>query len=343
MRGGVAVLVFLFGLAQGEAATGKPRCLKMIDHRARDPIALPGKLAVTYIEQSIDPKVGDQHELGVLDLARPKDGIRRLTNNLVNEAEPEISPDGKAMLYTVRPKLDGFEDNSEIWSVGMDGVGHRRLVSGQPMGVPAWVHPRGDTFTYIEWGTQNGDSRLMLGGRAGGSVAHPSAPRGVADPEVSYDGKLVTFKRAVEGDREMQPSIWVMNADGTKQRRLTRNYSDHDPVFSKDGKKIYFERYYGPGDWFEASQDRGVPEHNWWGIVEVDVRTRKEKIIVPHDPCGRHFFWLPTIAPDGKSVMYNHIDVWGKVWTDLWVAKVDGRSPQKVPGSDWVYFFDWAK
>ncbi len=343
MRGARTVLCLILGICgQVMAAPGKPRCLQLKDHFARDPIALRGKLAVTYVEQGIDPKRGDQHELATFELGRPGRGFRRLTHNLVNEAEPEISPDGKSMLYTVRPKLDGFEQNSEIWRVGMNGGGSRKLAGGRPLGVPAWLHPRGEGFTFIEWGTESGDSRLLLQ-RGGVAVAFPGAPLGVADPEVSYDGKLITFKRAVEGDREFQPSIWVMNADGTGQRRLTRNYSDHDPVFSKDGRKIYFERYYGPGDWFEASKDRSVPEHNWWGIVEVDVRTRKEKIIVPHDPCGRHFFWLPTVSPDGKALMYTHIDVWGKVWTDLWVSRIDGKAPQKVRGSDWFYFFDWSK
>lgn len=92
--------------------------------------------------------------------------------------------------------------------------------------------------------------------------------------------------------------------------------------------------------------ERDVPEHNGWGIVEVDVATGRERVVVPHDPCGRHFFWLPTLGPDGDLLMYIHIDVWGeedrRPWTDLWVVDRGGRHPQKVPGSDWFYFFDWG-
>lgn len=323
-----------------------PVCLNPVDHFATHPIPLKGRLAVTFVDQKISEKKGDQHEIGVFDLAKKK--FLRLSHNLVNEAEVEISPDGKKFLYTVRPKLDAFDDKSEIWQIDMDGKNRKRLVHGQPVGVPAWHYPEGDKLTYIKWGGESDDSSLFTFDLRTRKVKpHPGKLLNLADPEFSYDGKQITFKMSVDGDRDNQPSIYIANADGSRLVRLTRGFSDHDPVFSHDGKKIYFERYYGPGDWFEASQDRGVPAHNLWGIVEVDAATKEEKIIIPHDPCGRHFYWLPTVSPDGKYLMYVHIDVWGekenKPWTDLWVSRIDGSHPQKVRGSDWFYFFDWAE
>lgn len=339
-------LAFSFNLA---AAPKKqtPVCLQMVDHGKQNPFDLKGRLAVTYIERSINPEEGDQHELGVFQLGDPTAKLKRLSHNLVNESEVEISPDGTKFLYTVRPWLDQFHGRVEFWQMNMDGTGRKAIFRDRNMSVPAWLHPSNDEFLFIKWPT-NQPSRFYTGRASTGKMRRfPGQLRNPADPEVSYDGKLITFKMPVEGDNEFQPSIYVMNRDGSNIRRLTRGFSDHDPVFSLNGSKIYFERYYGPGDWFEASQDRSVPEHNWWGLVEVDVNTGAERVLVPHDPCGRHFFWLPTISPDGQYVMYIHIDVWGEEngvpWTDLWVIDRDGRHAQKVPGSDWFYFFDWAK
>jgi hypothetical protein len=65
-------------------------------------------------------------------------------------------------------------------------------------------------------------------------------------------------------------------------------------------------------------------------------------VIVPYDPCGNHIFWLPTISPDGKYLMYIYTD-WrnkkaGRPTSELWVAEIDGKNAQKVRGSDWFYF-----
>jgi Tol biopolymer transport system component len=322
-------------------------CLNLEDHYQTSPFALKGKLVLTYVERTIDTSQGDNHELGVFDLAHPESKVHRLTNNLVNESEVEISPDGKTFLYTVRPRLDDFADNSEIWQMNIDGSDPVRLVSGRSMGVPAWS-PDGKRFLFIEWGGKSKDSEFFMYDVAT-KAATPFLPNLInpADPEFSYDGRFITFKMPVNGDRDFQPSIYVMKVDGSDLKRLTSGYSDHDPVFSRNGKKIYFERYYGPGDWFKGARTHNAPEYHMWGIVEVDRRNKQEKVIVPHDPCGRHIFWLPTVSPDGKLLMYIHTDLQskkeGKPSSDLWVSTIHGRNPQKVRGSDWFYFFDWTK
>lgn len=324
-------------------------------------IPLTGKLAVTYVDQSKNPKNGTNHEAGLFHFAS---GVTPLTNDKRNDAEVELSPDGKKFLYTVRPKLDDFDSNAGIYLMDLEKPRCERnckpgeqnpklLVGGRPVGVPAWHHPRGDKFTYIQWGKKGVSNSKFFTFDMATMTSAPFATniQGAADPEVSYDGKMLTFKMAADGDRDYQPSIYVSDIHGNNLKRLTglekdEQFSDHDPVFSKDGKKIYFERYYGPGDWFEASQKRGErKEYNWWGIVEVDVDTLHEKVIVPPDWCGLHFFWLPTVSPDGDKLMYAHVDVWAakpNAWSDLWVSDIDGGRPQLVPKSEWLYFFDWS-
>jgi Tol biopolymer transport system component len=64
-------------------------------------------------------------------------------------------------------------------------------------------------------------------------------------PDWSPDGRKIAFQSYRAGNDE----IFVMNADGTRQKNLTRNAAeDGDPVFSPDGKKIafYSSRPIGP-------------------------------------------------------------------------------------------------
>ena len=58
-----------------------------------------------------------------------------------------------------------------------------------------------------------------------------------ADPTWSPDGLRVAF----ESKRDGEFGIYVMNADGREQRRLTRNGRDGgDPGWSPDGRLIAF-------------------------------------------------------------------------------------------------------
>src|SRR5262249_46194546 len=63
-------------------------------------------------------------------------------------------------------------------------------------------------------------------------------PQSDTRPSFSRDGTRIAF----ESDRDGNEEIYVMNADGTGQTRLTNNFvEDSDPSFSPDGARIAFE------------------------------------------------------------------------------------------------------
>jgi Tol biopolymer transport system component len=76
--------------------------------------------------------------------------------------------------------------------------------------------------------------------------------RGAYDPDWSPDGKQIAFV----GDGP-QSDIYVMNADGTDQTRITSNPAqDSYPAFSPNGKYIAFSSDRGNAD--------GSSEHDIW-------------------------------------------------------------------------------
>lgn len=60
-------------------------------------------------------------------------------------------------------------------------------------------------------------------------------------PAFSPDGQQIAF---CSDEGSIHSSIYIINIDGSNRRRLTRGIDvyDHSPVFSTDGKKIYFIR-----------------------------------------------------------------------------------------------------
>jgi len=56
-------------------------------------------------------------------------------------------------------------------------------------------------------------------------------------PRWSPDGSLITFVRI---DEDCIPSLWVMNADGSSQRRITRDVACQGPSWHPDGRRIIF-------------------------------------------------------------------------------------------------------
>ena len=58
--------------------------------------------------------------------------------------------------------------------------------------------------------------------------------RDAEQPAVSTDGRTIAFVRT--------KSIWVMERDASRQKRVTSGHEDWTPAWSPDGRTIYFSR-----------------------------------------------------------------------------------------------------
>ena len=104
----------------------------------------------------------------------------------------------------------------------------------------------------------------------------------VADPQVSPDGAQIVYTRrwVNQNDDKMEASLWVMNADGSKNRFLTKG---SDAKWSADGTRI---AYIAEGD------PKGPQVFVRWMTENAATQITQ----VQHPPSNLRW------SPDGKQI-----------------------------------------
>ena len=182
-------------------------------------------------------------------------GLRRLTDYGVYTAEGTLSPDGRTIVFT--SLKDGDLD---IYTMNVDGSGVRRLTTAVGYDGGAFFSPDGKQIVYRAY--------------------HPT------DSTELDDYRTLLAQHIV---RPSKMEIWVMNADGSNQRQVTKlGGANFAPYFTPDGKRIIFSSNYrnphsGNFDLFLVSLD---------GSDLEQVTTSPE------------FDGFPQFSPDGRTLVW---------------------------------------
>jgi Tol biopolymer transport system component len=137
------------------------------------------------------------------------------------------------------------------------------------------------------------------GGRNQPLVVNSSSATNASSPAWSPNGRKIAFERHWQ--------IWVMNADGSRQHRLTRPRSaqDSQPAWSPDGRKIALVR----GD--------GYTSEIW--IMKADGS--KQRKLTRFKTFAAH----PTWSPDGRRIAFQR-DSPGVIY----IINADGSRPHQL-------------
>jgi TolB protein len=205
---------------------------------------------------------------------RDGSNTKRLTHYDVYTAEGVLSPDGKRIVFT--SLKDGDLD---IYTMNADGTDVRRLTNTPGYDGGAWWSPDGRQIVY--------------------RANHPT------------DSAELKAYRDLLAQRLVRPSrveLFLMNADGSDQRQITKlGGANFGPSWTPDGKRIVFSSNYRN------------PRSGNFDLYLID----KDGSNLEQLTFDNAFDGFPMFSPDGKKI--------------IWASN---RNEQK-PGETNLFIADW--
>ena len=240
---------------------------------------------------------------------------RRLTNNRKNDWNPSWSPDGKQIVFA--SERDG---NREIYVMDADGENQHRLTN----------NPNEDT--YPSWSPDS--KRIIFMSLRDGHVIHVAPtyeiyvmdadggnPQNLTNnrnddryPSWSPDSKRIVFVAERPGHFRSKfgitDEIYVMDADGGNQQRLTENRkNDWFPSWSSDGERIAF-----------AADRKGDFENFEIYVMDADGGNQQNLTKSRGEDSS------PSWSSDGKRIAFSS---WRDGNGEIYVMDADGGNLRK--------------
>lgn len=174
---------------------------------------------------------------------------RRLTTSPLDDISPDVSPNGKLVVFARGASLIPQGPSLDLWIAETDGSGERPLLADPVTDdyAPKWSpdgtriaftrHPRPTGGLFV-----NEDQVFVIDVKSGKLQQFTTEGTFNGFPEWSPDGKLIGFNSTRAGGAALASGIYVMDArDGSHQRRISPPDSfDYNPVWSHDGKWMAF-------------------------------------------------------------------------------------------------------
>jgi Tol biopolymer transport system component len=183
--------------------------------------------------------------------------IKQLTKTKGYDAEATVSPDGKRVIFT--SMRDGDLD---LYVMDTSGKNVKRLTNELGYDGGAFFSPDGKQIVYRAY--------------------HPKT-----------EAEIARYKQRLSEDL-IEPNnfeIWVMNADGTNKRQITKlGAASFAPFFTPDGKRIIFCTNHFATDQRRRNFDLALINTDGSGLERI---TYEET-----------FDGFPMFSPDGKKLVF---------------------------------------
>jgi len=233
----------------------------------------------------------------------------RLTYNTAVDRQPTWSPDGSMIAF-----YSDRDGTCEIYGMNADGTGLTQFTHNSKADWdPSWS-PDDTRIVFVSHPESSAahSNEICVIYADGSETQLTNNTADDATPSWSPDSRKIVFA----SDRDGNYEIYVMNADGTGQRRLTNNnVTDFHPVWSPDGAKIAF-----------ISDRDGNYE-----IYAMNADGTNQRRITANPATDADPVW----SPDGSRIAFYYSDRKGDA--EIYVMNADGTNQTRLtfsPGLD---------
>jgi Tol biopolymer transport system component len=280
---------------------------------------------------------------------------------------PAWSRDGRTIVF-----VSWRDGNGEVYAMDADGSGPRNLTQHPARDVrPAWS-PDGRRIAFVS--RRDGNPEIYVMDADGSGKRNLTRDRASDDyPTWSPDGRSIAFLRGriysnrVRGlglNRFYGYHLYVVNADGSGLRRLTRKFMGrYQLVWSPDGRTIYFGNDLVNADGSGARRLPHLPSTAVWSPDGRRIAFTRARGRTGPGPCcsasatdiyvmnadgsgtrklthnNARFYAEPAWSPDGRQIAFRSTRNGNR---DIYVMNADGsgkrnltRNPAKDVRPSW--------
>src|SRR5437879_8972017 len=239
-------------------------------------------------------------------------------------AEPEISPDGKWVAYTVStPDMDANRGMSNIWVVPTAGGAAMQLTQSGHDSSPVWS-PDGKTLAFLS--SRSGESQVYLLSMVGGE-AHTLTKLSTGADMVKWspDGKTIAFRSSVYPDCASRSAAALNNDDDCNKKR--------DEEKGKNKVKAHVAEHLLYRHWTHWHEGKGshlfvIPADG--SAASRDLTTGTDYDVPPDERGGPGDI---NFSPDGREICFTAVtDKMEAISTngDLFLVPVAGGEAKRI-------------
>ena len=277
-----------------------------------------------------DPATASRREIYTMDPdTGDAGGVRLLTNNRVDDNDPDYSPDGRRLV------LESYRSaSSEAYTMDADGTNLVRLTFRSQEEFQGDWSPDGKRLIF-QVGAGTDFDILRMNANGSDQVLITGDPANDGRPAWTLDGSRIAFDSA---RIENQSEIFTMDAEvgdfaplASPLTRLTTNPArDRHPQYSPDGRKIVFQ----------SNRDRlTAPANDEIFTMNADgtgvTRLTFNAVDDPATPANEASDTDPIWSPDGTKILFQSRRAGGD--TEVFTMNVDGTGVKRLtnnPGFD---------